>query len=140
MRRNLKIVSFHESHAPFLRYSVFYISNHLINFETWDAMMSINTVDTVLFWIHPLNSVSFGNETWQLANVVMSNFLSQNTAWFGELCLKSWPLLIYQPTKFIKNVHDKLLFFTLSKICTETIKNHLLKLNKSQNIIILSKL
>ena len=34
-------------------------------------------------------------------------------------------------------------FFTLSKICTETIKNsknHLLKFNRSQNIVILSDL
>ena len=138
LRRNLKIISFCGSHAPFLRYSVFYITNHLINFGSCDVVMSISTVDRVFFWIYLLNRTSFGNETWSTSKCSYEQmFQGKSLPDLGDCVLNPgyyW---------FTKNICDELVVFTHSKICTETIKNsknHLLKFNKSQNIAILSKL
>ena len=53
-----------KSHAPFLRYVIFYVLNYFINFESCDVMMSISKRVRIHFCIDLLNRTSFGPETW----------------------------------------------------------------------------
>ena len=64
-----EIFLFHgKRHAPFLRYSIFYILNHPINFKSCDVMMYVRFLDIAYFWINLLNYKSLSrqtNETWK---------------------------------------------------------------------------
>ena len=51
-------------HLPFLRYSIFYISNHSINFKIFDVVMSITTWGRIHYWIYLLNRKSLRNKIW----------------------------------------------------------------------------
>lgn len=46
-----------------LEYSVFYILNHSMNFESCDIMIVISTRARVHFFMHLLNCKPFGHET-----------------------------------------------------------------------------
>ena len=99
-----KTILFHGSHAP----------NHLINFESCNVRMSINTAEKYSFEYILLIVHHLVTKLGQLVNEVTSNVLRKNTAWFGGLCPKSRPFLIYQPAaiyeKCIWWARDFLLF------------------------------
>ena len=74
-----------ENSCSFLRYSVFCILNHSINFKRCDTMASISTWGRVLFWIYILHHKPSGNETSQLINRVMGHTFRKNFALLGGL-------------------------------------------------------
>ena len=80
----------------------------------------------------------------QQSDTSLGNILKGNLAWFWGLGSKFSPFLIYQSTTINEiPIMISWLFFTLLKVCTETIKNlkyHLLKIGRLQYIAILSKL
>ena len=72
-----------ESHARFLNYPIFCISNHTANFQICDVMMSIDARRKVHFWAYLLNCNSLGYETsstnihkqaWYFSEIFWNNF------------------------------------------------------------------
>ena len=82
-----------KSHVSFLRYSVFHIFNHWINFESCDAMINISTWGRALeyiFWIVDHFNIQLG----QLIDIVIGNIFRKHSVWFGKQGPKSKPFLI----------------------------------------------
>lgn len=72
----------------------------------------------LILWIFLLMKSS------QLIDIIMGNISSQYFPWFGGLDRKSIAFLIYQPIAINQKPNmTSLWFFTLLKVCTETIKN-----------------
>ena len=72
-----------KSHVSFLRYSVFHIFNHWINFESCDAMIIISTWGRALeyiFWIVDHFSIQLD----QLIDMVIGNIFRKHSVWFGK--------------------------------------------------------
>ena len=86
-------------HLPFLRYSIFHISSHSINFKIFDVMMSITTRDRIDYWTYLLNHKSIGNKIWPTNRNSLKQFFKWYFEWFRGLNPSSRPFLIYQLTE-----------------------------------------
>ena len=63
------------SHMQFLRYSVFYVSNHFSNLESSDVMIIISLWGRVHLWIYLLNDKTFFSlETWPTNRFCLGQF------------------------------------------------------------------
>ena len=65
-------------HVWCLRYSIFYISNYFVNFESCDVMINISKRERMHFLIYLLNRKSFGQELGQIIDIVMGIVFGNN--------------------------------------------------------------
>ena len=121
-------------HVPFLRYSIFYILSHFINFESCDAIIVL--AQEVEYSFEHIFCILFCHETWSRNKIwAMGNVMSNVFCFFGGLGSKYRPVLIYQPTTINQNpVMMSLCFIPLLKLCTETIKKELILSTKNYQI------
>ena len=138
MSHNLRIKNFLKKklHGKvifhFLRYSVFYILNHSINFEICDSMMNISTWGRAHSWIYILNFKSF------------RHIFRKHFVWFGEQGPKSKPFLSTNLPQLIKNqlwwACGLLVFWRCAVEQSKIKKQHQPTIKRSHYTVIPSKL
>ena len=113
-----------KNHFLLFRYSICYILNNFINFESCDVIMSTSSRDGVYFGSYILWIVIYlvMKRGW-LIDTLMGNIFTKYFGWLGGLSPKSSPFLIYQPTAINqKAITASLLFSTLLNMRSETIE------------------
>ena len=68
-----------KNHAMYLRYSVFYILNYSINFESCDVLLNVSTQKKSIFL--QTSFESFGHETWP------TNRYSHGPYFYVKVCM-----------------------------------------------------